>query len=43
MNLVYQVQLFQNGNEEFPIVKDTIPDMTTPRLYKTSKVKGAVG
>lgn len=35
MNWEYQVQLFQNGNGEFPVVKDTTPDITTPRLYGT--------
>ena len=28
--------LFQNGNLEFPIVKDTTPNMMNPRLYTTS-------
>lgn len=35
MDWEYQVQLFQNGNGEFPILKDTTPDITTPRLYGT--------
>jgi len=26
----------QNGREEFPIVKDTTPNMMNPRLYTTS-------
>ena len=26
---------FPNGNVEFPIVKDTTPNITTPRLYGT--------
>ena len=26
----------QNGNQEFPIVKDTTPNMMNPRLYTTS-------
>ena len=30
---MFQELQFQNGNPEFPIVKDTTPDMTTPRLY----------
>ena len=35
-NLVSQVRLFQNGKTEFPIVKDTTPNMMNPRLYTTS-------
>ena len=27
---------FQNGKKEFPIVKDTTPNMMNPRLYTTS-------
>ena len=30
---VFLKGLFQNGKREFPIVKDTTPDRTTPRLY----------
>ena len=28
--------LGQNGSREFPIVKDTTPNMMNPRLYTTS-------
>ena len=31
-----QDKLFQNGSQEFPIVKDTTPNMMNPRLYTTS-------
>ena len=27
---------FRNGRKEFPIVKDTASDITTPRLYNVS-------
>jgi len=30
---------FQDGNVEFRIVKDTTPNMTNPRLYRTTKDK----
>ena len=30
------IKQFQNGNEVFPIVKDTTPNMMNPRLYTTS-------
>ena len=33
---MYQEQPFQNGKAEFPVVKDTTPDMMNPRLYTTS-------
>jgi hypothetical protein len=33
--LVLAGRLFQNGKMEFPIVKDTTPNITTPRLYGT--------
>ena len=29
-------KLFHGGNLEFPIVKDTTPNMMNPRLYTTS-------
>ena len=29
-------RVFQNGSVEFPIVKDTTPNMMNPRLYTTS-------
>ena len=32
---MYQIKPLANGNVEFPIVKDTTPDITTPRLYIT--------
>ena len=35
-NLESAIKQFQNGNEEFPIVKDTTPNMMNPRLYTTS-------
>ena len=35
-NWVYPVRLFPSGNPEFPIVKDTTPNMMNPRLYTTS-------
>ena len=28
-------RVFPNGRQEFPIVKDTTPNITTPRLYGT--------
>ena len=33
---VFLKGLFQNGKREFPIVKDTTPNMMNPRLYTTS-------
>lgn len=30
------IKPYQNGNAEFPIVKDTTPNMMNPRLYTTS-------
>ena len=33
---MFQELQFQNGNPEFPIVKDTTPNMMNPRLYTTS-------
>ena len=36
---MFQDNLFQNGKVEFPIVKDTTPNMTNPRLYGTTKDK----
>ena len=30
-------QAVSNGRMEFPIVKDTTPNMTNPRLYRTTK------
>ena len=30
---MYQIKQLANGNVEFPIVKDTASDITTPRLY----------
>ena len=30
------VRRWQSGNQEFPIVKDTTPNMMNPRLYTTS-------
>ena len=33
---MYQEQPFQNGKAEFPIVKDTTPNITNPRLYDTA-------
>ena len=33
---MFQDNLFQNGKVEFPIVKDTTPNMMNPRLYTTS-------
>ena len=33
---MYHEQQFQNGKAEFPIVKDTIPNITNPRLYTIS-------
>ena len=35
-NLESAIKQFQNGNEVFPIVKDTTPNMMNPRLYTTS-------
>ena len=35
-NLESAIKQFPNGNEEFPIVKDTTPNMMNPRLYTTS-------
>ena len=35
-NWMYQDKLFLVGNQEFPIVKDTTPNMMNPRLYTTS-------
>lgn len=29
--------LYVGGSTEFPIVKDTTPNMTNPRLYRTTK------
>ena len=34
-NYMYQIKQLANGNVEFPIVKDTTPNITTPRLYGT--------
>ena len=34
---VFHGKRYQNGREEFPIVKDTTPDITILRLYITSK------
>ena len=31
-----RIKQFQNGSGEFPIVKDTTPNMMNPRLYTTS-------
>ena len=33
---MFRGSLFQSGNREFPIVKDTTPNMMNPRLYTTS-------
>ncbi len=33
---MYQIKQLANGNVEFPIVKDTTPNMMNPRLYTTS-------
>ena len=33
---MYQIKQLSNGNVEFPIVKDTTPNMMNPRLYTTS-------
>ena len=33
---MYQIKPLANGNVEFPIVKDTTPNMMNPRLYTTS-------
>ena len=33
---VFLKGLFQNGKREFPIVKDTTPNMMNPRLYITN-------
>ena len=33
---MFQDRLYQNGKVEFPIVKDTTPNMMNPRLYTTS-------
>ncbi len=35
-NLESAIKQFQNGSGEFPIVKDTTPNMMNPRLYTTS-------
>lgn len=37
MHWVFKIKLFQNGNVEFPKVKDTTPDITIPRLYMKPK------
>ena len=34
--LFFLIRRYQNGNVEFPIVKDTTPNMMNPRLYTTS-------
>ena len=33
---MYRDRRLQNGKREFPIVKDTTPNMMNPRLYTTS-------
>ena len=33
---MYQIKQSVNGNVEFPIVKDTTPNMMNPRLYITN-------
>jgi len=37
---VLATRLSQNGKQEFPIVKDTTPNMMNPRLYTTSYISG---
>ena len=32
----YAPHLFHNSKKEFPIVKDTTPNITNPRLYDTA-------
>ena len=34
--MAFLKHLCQNGKQEFPIVKDTTPNMMNPRLYTTS-------
>ncbi len=34
---IYVSRRFLTGKTEFPIVKDTTPDITNPRLYRTAK------
>ena len=35
--IVYQATAYLGMGREFPIVKDTTPNMTNPRLYRTAK------
>lgn len=32
---MYPAEQYPDGKREFPVVKDTAPDITVPRLYNT--------